>query len=458
MDWTPTISDRRGPVYQRVADALATDIADGRLKRGQQLPTHRALAKALNVDLSTITRAYSEARSRGLIEARVGLGTFVAETLSQGPAPAANWAAYDLSMNLPPQPLETDLPGRLVRGIDALRREAGLSGLLTYRDPGGLFDERAAAAHWLRARIPDAAAARLLVFPGTQSILSVLLGLKTAPGDVILTEALTFPGMIAAARQAGVTLVGIRMDEDGVMPDALESAIRRHRPKALYLIPTLHNPTATTMPLARREAVAAVLRRHALPLIEDDAYGLLEPEATPFAALLPELTYYAASLSKCIAPGLRVSFLLAPDAAETPTLSDALRASVQMAPPLTTGLAARWIADGSADAIIAAIREEAAARQKIAAKILGERSFFAGTHSHHLWLPLSAPWTPESFVAHLSRQGLAIVGSEAFVVGDQAPNAVRVALGAAASRHELGAAIGLLAAALDAPARAARIV
>ena len=98
MDWTPTLTDRQGPVYRRIVDALAADIAGGCLRRGQQLPTHRALAKALGVDLTTVTRAYTEARRLGLTEARVGQGTFVAESLSQvrhgGLRPE-----FDLSMN-----------------------------------------------------------------------------------------------------------------------------------------------------------------------------------------------------------------------------------------------------------------------------------------------------------------------------------------------------------------------
>ncbi len=135
MDWPPTLEDRPGPTYQRIVDALSADIAGGRLRRGQQLPTHRALAKALGVDLTTVTRAYSTARERGLTEARVGQGTFVAETL--GSRPDAPAPAFDLSMNLPPQPPEADLDGRIARGIAAIERERGFAAYLNYREPGG---------------------------------------------------------------------------------------------------------------------------------------------------------------------------------------------------------------------------------------------------------------------------------------------------------------------------------
>lgn len=458
MAWTPTISDRSGPLYRRIVEALAGDIADGRLRPGQQLPTHRALAEALGIDLSTVTHAYREARSRSLIDARVGQGTFVAESISQSRPAETSWATFDLSMNLPPQPLDADLEGRIARGIAGLARETGLSGYLTYRDPGGTPAERAAAAHWLKLRLPQAEAARLLICPGTQSAISIVLSALTRPGDLVLTEALTYPGMMAAAARAGVRLAGVEMDSSGILPDALARAIRRLKPKALYLIPTQHNPTTATMPAARRKAIAGIVAAHRLTLFEDDAYGLLEPEMKPLSALVPDLAYYAASLSKCMAPGLRVSFLIAPDRAATETLSDALRAQVQMTTPLMAGLVVRWLGDGSADAIVGAIRSEAGARQKLAAEILSGTRYAARPQGHHLWLTLPDGWAPPDFVGFVRRQGLAIVSSDAFHVSGPVPNAVRIALGAARSRHELGAALGVLAAALATRARAARIV
>ena len=217
-------------------------------------------------------------------------------------------------MNLPPQPLEADLEGRLTRGIAAIQRDVGFSAHLNYRDPGGSGAERDIAAAWLRSRIARRRSGdRVVICPGTQNALFNLLIALTAPGDVVLTEALTYPGMKAAAACRGVRLVGVPIDEHGILPDALDSACRKHSPKAVYLIPTIHNPTTATMPRSRREQVAEILRARDVLLLEDDAYGMLEPKAVPLATLIPERTYLAATFSKCIAPGLRVSFLLTPD-------------------------------------------------------------------------------------------------------------------------------------------------
>src|SRR6516164_6614066 len=175
MDWAPTLSDRQGPVYRRIVEALTEDIASGRLHRGQQLPTHRALAKALGVDLTTVTRAYSEARQSGLTEARVGQGTFVAESIAHMRRASRPRDEFDFSMNLPPQPAEADLEGRLIRGIAAIQREVGFSAHLNYREPGGSAAERDTAAAWLRSRMGGAHGDRLVICPGTQNALFNLL-------------------------------------------------------------------------------------------------------------------------------------------------------------------------------------------------------------------------------------------------------------------------------------------
>jgi DNA-binding transcriptional MocR family regulator len=458
MDWVPTISEGHGPLYARIVSALESDVAAGRLVRGQQLPTHRALARLLGIDLTTVTRAYREARRRGLIDAQVGRGSFVSET-SVRPAPeGAPEVRIDLSMNVPPHPLEAQLDERILHGLEAIRQKSGLTAFLNYLEPGGSERERNIAARWLRTRVPHAAAERMVIYPGTQAVIFNLLMHLVRPDEVVLTEALTFPGIKAAAARLGVKLVGVAMDQGGVSPEALAKACRAHRPKAVYLIPTLHNPTTATLSPERRAAIASVIRSAGTVLIEDDAYGWLDPAAAPIANLIPERSYLAATLSKCIAPALRVSYLLTPDLAAQEEMRARLQAAAQMPPPLMVALATHWIESGIADRIITAIRNEAAGRQQLAARALKDLSFVAGRTAHHLWLELPAEWRREDFVAYLMRSGLAVVGSDAFAVGATAPRAVRISLGAARNRAELAEGLRLLAASLKLPAAQRQIV
>jgi DNA-binding transcriptional MocR family regulator len=457
MDWIPTLSEWSGPAFVRIVDALAADIISGRLKRGEQIPTHRALANALRLDLTTVTRAYSEARRRGLIEAQVGRGTFVSETTARAPENIAPKVKIDLSMNVPPQPVEANLDQHIAQGLKAIQDEAGFSAFLNYQLPGGSDEEREVAAHWLRRRVPHARSERLLVYPGNQAILFNALLSLTSPGDVVLTEALTFPGMKAAAEKLGLRLVGVAMDADGIKPDALKTACKEHKPKAVYLIPTLHNPTTATLPPKRREMIADIIRASKTNLIEDDAYGWLEPAIAPIANLIPERTYLAVGLSKCIAPALRVSHLLVPDAAAEQTMRNNLAATMQMPPPLMVALVTRWIRSGIADQIVQAIRNEAAGRQRLAGKFLKGVPCAAGSHGHHLWLPLPQRWNRIEFLREVLHRGLAVVGDDAFAI-DASPPAVRVSLGAARTRAELAQALQSLADMFTSPVQRAQIV
>jgi len=458
MDWVPTISEWQGPMYLRVVDALASDIASGRLVRGQRLPTHRALASALDIDLTTVTRAYSEARRRGLLDARVGQGTFVSETTARAPSDLPVAVSIDLSMNLPPQPVEANLDLRIAQGLATIRADAGFSAFLSYSRPGGNADEREVAAEWLQPRLPQAAAERIVIFPGSQAIIFNALLALASPGDIVLTEALTFPGMKAAAARLNVRLVGVAMDHEGVRPDALDDACRKHKPKAVYLVPTQHNPTTATMSAIRRKAVADVIRKRGTILIEDDVYGPLEPQLSPIANLIPERTFYAASIAKCIAPALRVAYLLAPDLAAEQTMRAGLQATMQMPPSLMVALLTQWFRSGVANDIIRAIRNEAAARQQLAARFLKGIAFAARPASHHLWMPLPRPLDGAVLLAHLMRNGLAVVGEDAFAVDDAAPRGLRVSLGAARNRAELGQALQVLSHAVKAPAGERQIV
>lgn len=459
MDWIPTLADRGGPVYEGIVEALGADVASGRLHRGARLPTHRALAKALGVDLTTVTRAYNEARRRGLTEARVGQGTFVAESAARAPRAAAAGIEFDLSMNLPPEPIEADLEGRIARGFDGLRRDYGLTGFLSYQQAGGSEADRQIAAAWLRKRVRTAAADRLLIFPGTQTALMAQLLSLTRPGDTVLSDRLTYPGFKSAAMAAGVRLIGVEADSSGMIPEALEEACKRTAPKAVYLVPTIHNPTTLTMPSARREQLAMTIRKCDLLLFEDDAYGAFDPKLAPISTLIPERSYLAATLSKCIAPGLRVSFMVTPGPAAASLLGNTLRTVAQMPVPLMAALVLRWLADGSADTIIAAIAAEAAARQKLAAKALAGLDYAAHPRGHHVWLRLPGTWSRLEFAAHVQRQGLAVVTSDSFAVDDAPPeHAIRIALGAARSRADLAGALEVLSVALKSPVSVSRIV
>ena len=434
--WAPVITKAAGPLYLAIADALAADILSGELVGGTRLPPQRTLADTLGIDFTTVSRAYAEARRRGLVEGRVGQGTYVRSRPPAALAPSLG-GLVDLSMNLPPRFDDPGLVSRMWAGIGGLEASGGLDLLMRYQEPGGTSRDRSAGAVWLSSRLDGVSADRILVCPGAQGALLAVTGALASPGDTIIVEPLTYPGFLSLAAHLRVQLLTVPTDAEGPIPEAFGSLCSEHRPKAFYCNPTIHNPTTRTIPLERRKALSAIARTHQVPIIEDDPYGAL-PAApvTTFAALAPELVYHVAGLAKCLAPALRIAYLVAPDARAANRLAGAIRATASMASPLTASIATRWFEDGTADAFLNAICHEAKARQAIAARILPFTGALANAEGFHIWLPLMPPWTRGEFVGRLRSAGIGIVASDAFALATP-PEAVRLGLGAPATRDEL---------------------
>jgi DNA-binding transcriptional MocR family regulator len=437
--WRPTM--KRGlPRYLAITEALAEDVASAVLAPGTQLPTHRDLADRLGVTVGTVSRAYAEAARRGLTAGEVGRGTFVRAAAGREPGVAAESdgvGAVDMSINHPP-PVEGADEAALKSTLGLLSRRRDLAPLLAYPPDAGSRAHREAAAEWLDRGGHRVAADRIVVCNGSQHGLVALLSMLAREGDVVLTEELTYPGLKAIAGLMRLRLAGVAIDEDGVVPDALDEACRTSGARILYCVPTVQNPTAAVMSGRRRAALAAVIRRHGLTTVEDDVHGRLATDPpSPVAALLPESTYYVTSTSKTLAPGLRVGFVAAP-----PGMAERLAATVRVttwgAAPLTTEVVAGWILDGAAEAILTARRNEAAARHALARETLAAVGARMSAGAYHVWMALPEPWRSATFAAEALQRGVAVTASEAFLVGGGTPPAaVRLCLGTPRTRADL---------------------
>lgn len=434
VSWKPARHPIAAPMYLGIADALAADIRSGTLPAGFRLPPQRALADALGIDFTTVTRAYAEARRRGLVEGRVGQGTYVIEQRPPVGSPLSS-GVIDMSMNLPSRFDDPALAERMWKSISTLS-EGGLDLLLRYQEPGGTAADRQAGAAWLAPRLEGVSVDRILVCPGAQSALLAVLGAIAAPGDAICAEALAYPGLRSLAGYLRLQILGMPMDGEGIIPAGLEELCRRQVPKAIYCNPTLHNPTATTLSLERRLAVADIARRYGIHIIEDDAYGFLPQDGPPpMAALAPERVFHIAGLAKHLSPAIRVAYLALPSDFAGTRIVASIRATTSMGSPLGAAIASRWIGDGTADAILDAIRAETRARQDIAKRVLPKHTRL-NRDASHVWLELAPPWTRVEFASRMQAAGVAVVTSDAFALGTP-PEAVRLSLGAPSSRTEL---------------------
>lgn len=450
--WSPQLSQRSGPLYLAIADLLDKDFTSGALKPGDRLPTHRDLAWKLGVTVGTITRAYAEARRRGVISGEVGRGTFIRERQvdvpPRAPAAVAEDEFVDLARNFPTEGIADAAVARAITEAAS----GDITRLLTYTDNVGLAEHREAALQWLSGAGVEAGLNEVAITAGAQHAMTAAMAALTRPDDVVLTEHLTFYGMKSLATLLSLRLHGVAMDHDGLSPEALDAACRLTGAKVLYCIPTLQNPTASIMSSARRAEIAAVCRRHDVTIVEDDIYGFLSLNGPkPLATFAPDISIYVTSLSKCICPGMRIGYLRAP-APVIERIGSAVRATSFMAAPVMVEAAARLIRSGEATRLAMAQRDEAIARQRIVTQHLGAFDIATDPASMHVWLKMPEPWRREEFAAQARRRGVGVTPAEAFAVGRApVPHAVRLGLSAPRERATLDRALGVLAALLREP-------
>jgi DNA-binding transcriptional MocR family regulator len=455
--WKPEIPDGKRPRYVAIADALSRDIARGILAEGARLPTHRELAECLGVTVGTVTRGYAEAERRGLTVGEVGRGTFVRRRSEpddfgwrEAALPGAGEGVLDMSLAstwVPPDGEEGRLLGRT---LEEIARSRSLDELMMYNPATALPRHRATAAEWIRGIGLDVSPEQIVVTSGAQHAMLVILAALLSPGDTLLAEELTYPGLKAVARMLGLRLHGVAMDEEGITPEALDAACAESGARAVYCVPTIQNPTSATMSEERRRGVADVARERGLYVLEDQIHVAQYPDRIPpLASFAPERTLHITTLCKAATFGLRIGFVSAPGQV-VERIRSGVRSSLWMPAPLMTEVTTRWIADGTAERLGRRKLEELRARHEIVREVFGQRLEYR-THpaSLHVWVHLADPLRSDECVAQARQRGILIAGAEAFAVGREVPAAVRVALGAVPHREDFRRGIEVLAEVLE---------
>jgi DNA-binding transcriptional MocR family regulator len=444
--WTPDLAKGESPLYARLAEALSADIASGELVEGAKLPPHRDLAYRLSIGVGTVTKGYEEAERRGLIEAHVGRGSFVARIAKA----ASTKGPLDLAMNTAPAaPSHVRIP----EALSELRKRADLAELFSYAPPLGRVADRKAGADWLRRvnRLENADKSRTICTIGAQHAMSLIFSALLPPSGTILAENINYVGLKALAQHQGFALRGVGMDGEGMCPDALEKTVHETGARVVYLVPTLHNPTARIMSMARRETIASLARRLDLAIVEDDIYAHFASglNICPIANFAPERTYLLSGLSKAVAPGLRVGYLALPNDHMIDRLTQISRSTIFAPPGMPFAMASLMIENGMAEAITREVVEEVSVRTRIARDVLGSFCDAPATPSSlHLWLPM-AELDAEKLSGRAMRAGLALLPPGAGALSAEAESGLRVSLGAIADRTILTEALTRLRFALD---------
>lgn len=471
--WHPRILETSRSKYLGIVEALEQDILEGRVKPGTLLPSQRAIARDLSVDLTTVTRAFAEARQRGLIRARAGRGTFAlwpADAPQELPQRTNTYikrkVTLDLGMNNPPVGRTHAFAETLRRDLDRLLAEE--PSVLDYPTEVGRDLDMQAGVNWLKQRIDGVQRDRTLVAAGAQAALFGIFHLLCRPDDHVCVPSLVYPGTRAIIRDLNLEAVALEQDEEGILPDAFAQACRRgdrgaHPIKALYLTPDIDNPTTATLTEPRRTAIARIAQTHGVAIIEDAPYSALRANGfRAFASLVPELTWHVATVSKVLSPALRMAYVLTPSAADAHRLAGVFRATHLNPPPISVALVRRWLSNGSAEMICRDVAQENTARQRIARAALKSGStgteFFSDLVGPHGWLQLPAGWNSDAFADEARRAGVIVAPDSAFAVGESRRDAVRLSFGTPRDHASLKAALDVLSILLSQPTSEIRAV
>ncbi|WP_342641022.1 PLP-dependent aminotransferase family protein [Rhodoligotrophos ferricapiens] len=429
--WRPDPTALRRPAYLSLADQIARAIVEGKLEAGTRLPTQRHLAEDLQLSTQTVSRAYEELIRRGLLSGEIGRGTFVRPPRREPDPPYLPerlGEVIDLSI-LKPAGDQIHLD-RMKAALRDLSETVPASAILSFR-PNVVFPRhRAIAVQWLRAcGLPNVSSGNISLTNGATAAMTIAL-MTTAPtGATIATEQVGHHTLVPLASYLGLKLCGIEIDAEGIIPDALEAACRQGDIRAVFVQPSVINPTASLMGEARRRALVAVAQRHRLAIIENDVLGpLVEDKPPPLAALAPDNTLYVTSFTKCVVPGLRIGYLVVPDRL-VPSAANRHLVTNWMATALLAELATRWVENGTAMELMLWQREALRRRHAMAREVFTDIPYRSHPNALHLWVPLKGH-DEAQFVAHARLHGVAVApGASFFIPPAVHRNAIRVSIG-----------------------------
>lgn len=456
--WAPDLTQYPGPKYQSLVRALREAIRTGAMPPGSQLPTVRDLAWTLKVTPGTVSRAYQLATQEGLLAATVGRGTFVAAI---GPRFGPSQSFY---LERDPAQLMGRIDMRSPRMPDVGQGAAFRAALAAISDqmddewldyPNQLAEGplREAVVDWVAERVlgPVSADDIALSNGGQSAINLVFQCCLRGDRPLVMIEDLTYAGFRHAAKLSRAELMAIEVDAEGLRPDALEAACRRHAPQVLCLTTEAQNPTTVRMPESRRIEIAHIAKTYEIQVIEDDCYSVARSNFPAIRALAPERTWYIGSLSKSVSAALRFGYVICPEGMGRAGRLTAQHSFFGVAKPVSD-LCLEILTSGAADTLRRDVQHAFADRLQGVVNSLGAHDISWQPGLPFVWLRLPSGWRASTFAREAENEGVLVRSSDEFaLMHGRAPNAVRMALPGNHSRAEIEGACARLANLLDRP-------
>lgn len=428
MSWKPSIVKTEKPIYQALARQLEKDILNGVLLPGTKLPPQRELADYLDLNLSTISKAFKVCELKGLLSASVGIGTFVSYDA------LAN--AYLLEDTKPQHLIEmgATLPDNasfepLLIQLKSMLQETDYEKWFGYGRTGESLWQKDAAIKLLRKGGFETTVEHILFANGAQNAIAATLASLCRPGERIGVDQHTYPGLKTVAAMLNVQLVPIKSENYEMSPISFEYACKNENIKGIYLMPDYHNPTASIMSVDNRRKIAGIAKKYNQFIIEDGTYHLLNKDPLPaVASFAPEQVVYIAGLSKALAPGLRLAYVAVPSQYKE-AISKALYNLNITVSPLLAELTARTIVSNQFEVLIENHRKQTIQRNQIVDRYLSDYQCFGVETGIFRWLLLPGKITGAEFETLAEQEGVQVYAAERFVVGNSCPErAVRISV------------------------------
>ncbi|MFD6440209.1 PLP-dependent aminotransferase family protein [Peribacillus sp. NPDC060186] len=447
MSWKPDKKALKRPFYKSLASLLEQDITNGFLAPGTKLPPQRELADFLDLNFTTITRAYKISEVKGLIYAVTGSGTFVAPNATRSITISADKTANSIDLGFVASFEQTN--DIVTETIQKTVNKSYLEQLLNYNDPTGIPHQKTAALNWMESFGIHADQEHIAIVSGAQNALAIALAALFVPGNRIATDLYTYSNFIELAKMFHIKLVPIPGDQFGMLPDELEKQCCQTNIDGIFLMPSCNNPTTIMMSDIRKQELAAVILKHRLILIEDDIHafltaGIISDYRQPMFHLLPEQSVYICGTSKSICSGLRVAYMVYGDALREKISHAIFNINVKTS-SFDAEVITELILSGKAHEIVSQKKQLAQTANDIYSEYFPLRKDVGHPLSFYRWLPIQGHNNALQLETDLKRHGIRVFHSNRFQSGQTTPDMyLRIALSSTNSFDELKVGLEIL--------------
>ncbi|MDR7001109.1 PLP-dependent aminotransferase family protein [Neobacillus niacini] len=447
MSWKPDKKVLKRPFYKSLASLLEQDIIIGFLAPGTKLPPQRELADFLDLNFTTITRAYKICEVKGLIYAVTGSGTFVAPNATRSITISTDKTANLIDLGLVASFEQTNAIVKDVfpRVVD----KSYLEQLLNYNDPTGIPHQKTAALNWMESFGIHTDQEHIAIVSGAQNALAITLAALFEPGNRIATDLYTYSNFIELAKMFHIQLVPVLGDQFGMLPDELEKQCSQINIHGIFLMPSCSNPTTVMISDFRKQELAKVIHKHRLILIEDDIYafltaGFISDYQQPMFNLLPEQSVYVCGTSKSICSGLRVAYIVYGDTLREKILQAIFNINVKTS-SFDAEVITELILSGKAHEIVSQKKRLAQSANDIYSEYFPLRKNEGHLLSFYRWLPIQGHNDALQLESDLKRHGVRVFHSDRFLSGQTTLDKyLRIALASTSSIDELKLGLNIL--------------